>query len=404
MNFYKLHVEAKFYLYDGGSSDHRKLGLSNNLILALQQCLGGQDNQQSNSLDGIIVSHPDKDHFNLIVDLFKRARASNQSDVDGVKLSEHVRFTGRVVLTEAFHRKNMQLCRSFFEHLSHLQFNPALVVGKELMGCHILIKMATCFNLHFPLSTSSRNRIQCLVYGRDVHKEIWENMNDNSSNKLKDGTWNESSTILRISNAAILNGDANAKTLQEACANSNDQIKVFQVPHHGSKHLYNHVRSHSYKQWKLLLAYHALLRYQASGDRNVLVRHLTYKMRKDVLKLFKCYIIKNLRSDLNHILSQDSRFNGHLRKLDTAETWSNLWSSSSSQSSPPKQLVDTYKKMRELLIDRYHDNMRHGTKRMHLQHDSITVMEQLLNCLENVRTIIDTKSIADFYKEFPARV
>ena len=396
----------RYYLYDGGSSDHVELGTSQNLTKALSECQQGARSH----LNGIILSHPDSDHFNLIAKLFTDDNCCllPKSDGPGVTLSDKTKFTGHLVLTEAFIHKNNQLCKFLLYRLQELNFSAATIVDEEVKGSHDLIKMAKCLKLYFPLSSRG---CKCLVYKQgEPGTSEKESKHDKATKSIKD--WNESSTILNIGNAAILTGDATAETLQ-FLQNQIKSLQVFQVPHHGSKRQY--YRGNISKDWKYLLAFRSLVNFYMSGDVFELVRHLPYGVRMDILKVYAAYFAY-LHSDLRGLISDLETQCGEFRgKLNTV--WSDIWkldlsSSDTNTSNLPTDLVKVYKDVKRVLKDKYRDHMQtRKSKRVRLETGVVTMempaeVGSLFTRLEREqwKTVVFTKAAAESYKKIPAKV
>ena len=365
------------------------------------------------------MSHPDLDHFNLIEKLFtgNACRLSSQNDSHAsVILSDGTRFTGSLVLTEAFMHKNIGLSKTLLQQLrKKLGFGAVVIAGEKVSGSHELIRMAKCFELYFPLSNLG---CKCLVCKRGEpdtpNKEIKRNK---AGKRIKD--WNESSTIVNVGNAAILTGDATAKTLQPHLLNQTKLLHVFQVPHHGSKRQY--YQGNISINWKYLLAFRALVNFYMGGVFD-LVRHMPYVARMEVLERYEHYF-PWLHLDLDSILTDrwdEIQFDDMCRKLD--EVWVDLWNLDlpSDDKNQPKavELVKDYKHVKCVLRDKYHKHkhhkrVRHGNKRAHLQPRVDEIEKELpadLECLfrrlemEQWKTVIYTKATAEFYKKVPAKV
>ena len=354
--------------------------------------------QQPRSLDGIIVSHPDIDHYNLIAQLFEEGECLGAQN-GSVMLSGGIKLVGQVVLTKAFTWKKTIQCQSFLESLKRLKLKPVVVPGEEIKGKDNLIKMATCFSLHFPMS---KDGCSGLVYGRNVSQEDSTSVNSEvESNAATDLDYNKTSTILNIGNIAILTGDAHAETLQAIGLKPEDRstLKAFQVPHHGSRRQYSRPGD---KEWKQLLVYRSMLKYQKSGQPHDLVRHLPYHAREDAIDLYEEAYFSSLRCKLDNTVTQDSvKLAKHLCQLNNESTWAGYCSSIDSQissSNPPKDLVESY---RDIKL-----KVKKELKKVGLSSEAKpgATVDDFFNCLENVQGSDLKESIADFYEDFPSKV
>ena len=333
------------------------------------------------------MSHPDLDHYNLIAKLFEYGELSEQTG--DVTLSGGIKFTGRVVLTEAFNWKGSKKCISFLQSLKQLNFKPVLIKGKELRGDHNLIKMATCFTLYFPLSNDGCSGT---VYGRGISDKDEQRAIEEGCAE-KDFNYNKSSTILKVGKSAVLTGDAHAEALLEdsVLPDGKSALKVFSVPHHGSKHQYTEPCS---KKWKCLLVYHALLKFQKTGQSVDLIGHLSHSMRMDVKTMYEEAYFSLLWQTLDRIVANSDNRRNDLAELNKASTWFGFVNRNNSDSlgNPPEHLVKSYTTMKS-----------HLKKRITNHSEAKTEIEisGLFSCLESTG-ILEVEEIADFYRHIPA--
>ena len=395
-----LSIGVRYYLYDGGSANKAQASASKNFTKALKKCQREKGTKQSGCLNGIIVSHPDADHFNLIAELFQK-NCHLLPHGGGIMLSSGIRFSGQLILTEAFVHRNTLSCNALLQRLHELEFSAVTVPDEK--GSHDPIKMAKCFKFHFPLS---KDGCRGLVYGKSMSDSGVPEIN--IRHNFKD--WNKSSTIVEVGNAAILTGDAEAETLQ-SLQNQGKVLQVFQVPHHGSKGQYHMGKIST--EWKYLLALRALVNFYESGNSFNLVRHMNYSKRRDVLCVYADYF-DYLHSNLCAIFSKENKIDDNVCNT-LARLWSDLWNLDLSNSSlalpeAAKTLVPFYKNVRKKLKDRYKSANVQIHARPRSQGDKkkpkIPDLKSLLKQLENEqwKTVLYTKAITDFYKQFPAKV
>ena len=223
----------KRYLVDGGTGNEMPL---QNLQKCLDQqgCLGERvgSTKQPLKLEAIIVTHPDIDH------------------VGGVtKLLNDYSYSGELVITEAFKEKENVFLSNFFVAIKTLfdikRKLPKLPSKGEIREYYPL-------QCYFPMTgiLYSTKATECSQQEAEESKAT--NTVDTSDGKkarvdTSDGKKANESSILTTVNETddgfdiMLTGDSNAKMIKTVLSEKikstsfKPHIKVFQVPHHGSK-------------------------------------------------------------------------------------------------------------------------------------------------------------------------
>ena len=203
----------KHYLVDGGPTVCRNY-ISNYVVKTCKSVL-----------NGIIVTHPDSDHIDGIIELLKDKKLELQ--------------IGPVVITEYFksNKKGKQLIKVLMENREEHRFGTNLELGSNFTFYFEDQYPGIIFSHEFEGSTSNNKGI---IFSHEFEGST-------SNNKVKSSiTSNDSSIITTwISNAGkpvvVLTGDAPASRIlkalnseQETGVNNGAKVNFFQVPHHGS--------------------------------------------------------------------------------------------------------------------------------------------------------------------------
>ena len=199
MVLHNAHFVGQEYncLIDGGHAKH----LSN-----IKNCMKeyGVMTEHGIQLHGIIVTHPDSDHFNGIKELL---------DKYGQKILKKC----HIVITKAFYRDKK--CEGFTKLLD------STYSGNEIEGAEYLSPGLQC---HFP------TELGCLFRCTPKH----ENLKVTRTQQLKTFPKPNETSILTIINEyegkcdVVLTGDSIAKIILPLVEGK--EIRIFQVPHHGS--------------------------------------------------------------------------------------------------------------------------------------------------------------------------
>jgi len=207
------------FLYDGGNRDKR----SDNLFDVIRKCCP-KDEEGNYLLDGIVVSHTDKDHLGGVVRLLTKKPALN-APID-IKPCP-------VLLTTAFLKlRSMPAVRDLLDCLANkYKFKPV----KEY-----------CDDTGKPVAVQDLHQSFHCIFHKDAHGVLYSDQGNPLNNikqqnpiqKVKSDYVNRSSIILQVNQTekeicVSLHGDAHGD--QIAPHVKNRKVCAFLVSHHGSR-------------------------------------------------------------------------------------------------------------------------------------------------------------------------